>query len=192
MPTGSQQNHLAMGLNENQQSDHSSQTLLGMNSVHAGNPSQQMNRYTVHMPALLPGVRCYVDASTLPDNPTMSNRKAGLGILFVNTQVQPAQTIFIKAQFTASQSVLMAEAAALAIAATLNDSLHFDSTTFLSDSQQLVHFLNQQDQSHPPDWRIKFLTQSFTNYSVRRRATILKISRNLSATADGLARQAFF
>jgi hypothetical protein len=43
----------------------------------------------------------------------------------------------------------MAEAAALALAARVNESLNFDNTTFLSDCQQLVHFLNQQDHTHP-------------------------------------------
>jgi hypothetical protein len=103
---------------------------------------------------------------------------AGIGILFVNTQ--STQTIFIKAQLAGVQSVLMAEAAALALAAQVIDSLHYDNTTFLSDCQQLVLFLNQQDQSHTPDWRIKYYTQSFTNSSAPRRAKILKINRNLN------------
>jgi hypothetical protein len=152
--------------------------------------SQQVDRYTIQVPALLPGVRCYVDASTAPDQPSLPPRKASLGILFVNTQVQPAQTIYIKAQVTGIHSVLMAEAAALALAARVNDSFNFYNTIFLSDSQQLVHFLNQQDQTHPPDWRIKFFTQSFTNYSLHRRGKVLKINRNLNTTADGLARLA--
>jgi hypothetical protein len=91
---------------------------------------------------------------------------------------------------TGIQSVIMAEAATLALAALINDWLNFNYTTFLTDCQQLVHFLNQQDQTHPPDWRIKFFTQSYTNYSNHRRAKVLKISRNLNATADGLARLA--
>jgi len=165
--------------------------MLGMASTIAGTPSQQADRYTVQVPALLPGVRCYVDASTVPDHPSLPPRMAGLGILFVNTQVQPAQTIFIKAQLTGVQSVPIAEAAALALTARVNESLNFDNTTFLSDCQQSVHFLDQQDHTHPPDWRIKFFTQSFTNCSVHRRAKILKINRNLNTTADGLARQAF-
>jgi hypothetical protein len=60
---------------------------------------------------------------------------ADIGILFVDTQVQPAQTIFIKAQLAGVQSVLMAEVAALALNAQVNDSLNFDNTTFLSDCQ---------------------------------------------------------
>jgi len=39
----------------------------------------------------------------------------GLGIFFVNPQVQPTQTIYIKAHVSGVHSVLMAEAAALAL-----------------------------------------------------------------------------
>jgi hypothetical protein len=53
----------------------------------------------------------------------------------------------------------MAEAAALALAAAVIKALQLDHTTMLSDNQQLVHFLNGQDQEHPPDWRVKPFTQ---------------------------------
>jgi len=82
-----------------------------------------MDRYTIQMLASLPGVRCYVDASTALDHPSQQPRLAGLGIFFVNTQVQPAQTIYIKAHMPATQSVIMAEAAALALAALVNNRL---------------------------------------------------------------------
>jgi hypothetical protein len=90
-----------------------------------------------------------------------------------------------------AHSVIMAEAAALALAAVINDSLNFTNTNFLSDCQQLVYFLNSADQSNPPDWRIKFYTQTFINYASRCQAKIFKIDRNLNTTAHGLARQAF-
>jgi hypothetical protein len=175
---------------EHDQDSHGQQGMPGLDYTHVGTLSQQMDRYTIELPALLTGVRCYVDASTAPDLPTQPPRIAGLGILFVNTQVQPVQTIYIKAQVTGIHSVLMAEAAALALAARVNDSLNFDNTTFLSDCQQLVHFLNQQDQTHPPEWRMKPFTQSFTNLSTHRHGKILKINRSLNTTADGLARLA--
>jgi len=121
----------------------------------------------------------------------MPRRPAGLGVFFVNPQVQPTQTVYIRARVSGVHSVLMAEAAALALAATISDLLNFNNTTFLSDCQQLVHFLNAVDQSYPSDWRIKFFTQMFTNRLGRRQAKICKINRNLNATADALARQAF-
>ena len=71
-----------------------------------------------------------------------------MGILFVNTEVQPVQTIYIKAHVSRVQSVLMAEVAALALAAMVNDNLNFNNTMFLLDCRQLVDFLNQTDQEH--------------------------------------------
>ena len=110
------------------------------------------------MPALLPGVRCYTDASLLPDHTLSPPRTAGIGIFLVNTQVQPVQTIYIKALMSGAHSVIMAEAAALALAAMVADLLNFTNIAFLSDCNQLVQFLNADDQNHPPDWRIKPFT----------------------------------
>lgn len=100
---------------------------------------------------LIQGVRCYTDASLTPDHTPQPPRSAGLGIFFVNPQVRPTQTIYIKAHVSGVHSVLMAEAAALSLAATISDHLNYTNTTFLSDCQQLVQFLNEDDQSHPPD-----------------------------------------
>lgn len=98
-----------------------------------------------------------------PSWPTITD--AGIGVLIVNPQVQPTQTIYIKAKLTGSSSVLMAEAAALALAAAVTDCMNLDNITFLSDSELLVQFLNAADQSNPPDWRIKYYTQLFSNHS---------------------------
>jgi len=98
-----------------------------------GRSNPQTNRFILHMPAIVPGIRCYVDASTTPDHPSLPSRMAGLGIFFVNTQIQQAQTIYIKAHMSRAQSMIMAEAAALAIAAMVNHSLNFNNTVFLSD-----------------------------------------------------------
>ena len=100
-----------------------------------GRSNPQMNRFILHMPAIVPGIRCYVVASTTPNLPSLPSRMAGLGIFFVNTQIQPAQTIYIKAHMSRVQSMIMAEAAALAIAAMVNHSLNFNNTVFLSDCQ---------------------------------------------------------
>jgi len=79
-----------------------------------------------------------------------------------------------------------AEAAALALAATVNDALNINNTTFLSDCQQLVHFLNDKDQTIPPEWKIKL----FANCSAHRRSKIFKVNRNLNSTVDNLVEQA--
>ena len=153
--------------------------------------ASQMDRFTVLNPVLLSGVRCYVDASTTPDHLSTTNRRAGLGIFIVNQQVQPAQTIYIRAQMSQAHSVLMAEAAALALATTIADQLHYNNVSFLSDCQQLVEFLNAPDLTNPPEWQIKYFTQMYVNSTGTRQAKIFKISRDLNATADTLAKQAF-
>jgi hypothetical protein len=157
-----------------------------------------MNRFTVLHPALLPGIRCYVDAATAPDNQPTIIRKAGIGILFVNPQVQPVQTIYIRAQLSQALSVLMAEAAALALAAIIADRLHYNNVTFLSDCQRLVHFLNSTDLflnstdlTNPLEWQIKHYSHMYINSTGTRQARIFKISRDLNVTADTLAKQAF-
>jgi putative N-acetylmannosamine-6-phosphate epimerase len=46
-------------------------------------------------------------------------RNAGIGVFIINTQVQPPQQVYIKATMKDFTSVLMAEAAALALATTV-------------------------------------------------------------------------
>jgi hypothetical protein len=84
----------------------------------------------------------------------------------------------------------MAEAAALALAAIVNERMNLSRTNFLADNLQLVQFLNASDISNPPDWRIKYYTQIFSNCTGQSGAEIFKINRNLNQTADTLARQA--
>lgn len=63
---------------------------------------------------------------------------------------------------TQTHSVIMAEAAAMALAAKLMNVLNFNDVCYLSDCSQLVQFLNVEDLSHPPDWRMKAFTQILT------------------------------
>jgi len=83
------------------------------------------------------------------------SRPAGLGVFIVNTQPGASSTIYIKASLRDCSSVLMAEAAALA--------LGVHQPFFLSDNQQLVNFFNGKDHANPPHWDIKPFTQSFIN-----------------------------
>ena len=96
--------------------------------------SNNRDPYLVRMPASLPGIRCYTDASTSPDLPSNLSRDAGIGIFIVNNQVHPVQTIYIKAAMKETSSVLMAEAAALALTATVAKHLHLHQVSFLSDN----------------------------------------------------------
>jgi hypothetical protein len=84
----------------------------------------------------------------------------------------------------------MAEAAALALGSAICFSLNLTGVKFLSDSEQLVHFFNNSDLANPPDWRSKYFTQSFANFTSARSSSIYKIQRRLNVTADALARQA--
>jgi len=146
------------------------------------------DHYFVRLPALLSGVRCYTDASTSPDLHSNTYRNAGIGIFIINNQIHPVQTIYIKAIMKATTSVLMAEAAALALATTIR----LQQVSFLSDNQELVHFLNGPDQADPPNWRIKYYAQTFTIFSTTSENRVFKIQRAQNYTADALARQSFF
>lgn len=98
--------------NTNMQSPH---LQLGTTPVHGMAQQNGMAPHAshlVHTPLLLPGVRCYTDASTTPDSSSTMATNAGLGILIINNQRHPTQNIYIKALFSGSTSVLMAEAAA--------------------------------------------------------------------------------
>jgi hypothetical protein len=78
----------------------------------------------------------------MPDSHPTATSTAGLGIFILNFQVQPAQTIYIKAKLQNCHSVLMGEAAALALGAKIVQAMQISSCTFLLDSQQLVQFLH--------------------------------------------------
>ncbi|CAD6265658.1 unnamed protein product [Miscanthus lutarioriparius] len=73
-----------------------------------------------------------------------------------------------------SSSVIMAEAAALALAAAVTETLNVHHINFLSDNQQLVHLFNRSDGSNPPNWRIKHLTQSFINHMKEKKYKALQ------------------
>jgi hypothetical protein len=112
---------------------------------------------------LLPSsvVLCYMDASISPDGSSPQLRQAGIGIKFVNMQVQPPNAIYIKVIVKEVSSVVMAEAVALALAASTATNLGFMQVSFLTDSSQLYHFLSGSEQTHPPDWRMKIYTDQF-------------------------------
>jgi ribonuclease HI len=91
---------------------------------------------------------------------------------------------------TNSSSVIMAEAAALALAAEVVSALQIHQVTVLSDNKQLVQFMNGPDLAHPPDWRIKPLTQLISSKVIGTTTQIRRIKRDQNQMADSLARQA--
>jgi hypothetical protein len=55
-----------------------------------------------------------------------------------------------------------------------------------------VDFLNLQDSTDPPDWRMKIFTQAFDDSTQTMTSQVLKISRDINEIADNLARLAFY
>jgi hypothetical protein len=96
---------------------------------------------------------------------------------------QPRQYIS-KAKLQGCTFVIMAEAASLALASTISSRLNLAG---MSDCQQLGHFINGEDLSNPPDWRIKHLTQLFYNHSSNSSSKLYKVQRRLNTIADTLA-----
>ena len=158
--------------------------------LHEPTQIQEPPTHSCPYPASLQGSRCYVDVAVVPDNQNINTNNAGLGIFILNFQVQPLQAVYVKAQLHNCQSVLMGEAAALALGATIVKALQIQSCNFLSDSQQLVHFLHQEQQQNPPQWRIKPFTQVYSNTAASLQAQLFKINGTQNTTADTLAKQA--
>ena len=122
------------------------------------NPTVRGSPHLCSNPIALWGSRCYVDVSIARDAHSTTTSNAGIGIFILNFQVQPAQSIYIKATMQNCHSVLMGEAAALALGAKLVQAMQISSCNFLLDSQQLVVFLHNANQDHPTDWRMKSYT----------------------------------
>jgi hypothetical protein len=119
------------------------------------------------------GVICYIDASISPDVYSPRLRQAGTGIKFVNLQVQPHNIIYIRALKDVS-SVVMAEAAALAMAASIAIKFGFMLVSFLTDSSQLQQFLSASDLNNPPDWRMLTYTQQYLSRTAQFQASCLR------------------
>jgi ribonuclease HI len=149
-------------------------------------PSIQLQQLS----ALSIGISCYIDAAILPDSPAIHLRKAGLGVRFVNMQGHPPNTIYIKVMLKDASTVIMAEAAALALAASIATKMEYTQVSFLTDSSQLVAFLSAADHTNPLDWQMKTYTQMFDNCAPSIHPQLYKISRNDNSMAHSLAKDA--
>jgi len=125
-----------------------------------------MHSHVIAIPALLHGTRCYVDASIESDQQNSNPTPAGLGVFILNFQEQTPQAIYVKARLDDCSSVIMAEAASLALASAVSHNLNLSGVSFLSDCEQLVHFLNKNDISDPSDWWIKYFTETLRGRTV--------------------------
>jgi hypothetical protein len=87
--------------------------------------------------------------------------------------------------------VVMAETAALALAATIASNMGLMQVSFLTDCSQLHQFFLALDQANPADWRMKTYIQQFKSCATRTKASLFKISHNDNTTTDSLAKEAF-
>ena len=147
-----------------------------------------MDQLVICFPTSIAGTRCYTDALTTPDTAVSVPRQTGLGIFIINTDVQPPLSIFIKATMQDSPLVIMAESAAIALAAQLLNHLQGHQKTLLSDNQQLVNFLNGSNFSDPPDWKIKPYIQITASLLSRTNLVVRTIGRTHNQMADSLVR----
>ena len=122
-------------------------------------------------------VRCYTDASIDPDVSQNSPKTAGLGI-FLQDQAKNCN-YYVKLRMDNITSVVMSEAAGLAIAATITSRLGFQNISFYTDNQLLVNYLNGADHSRPPSWDSKPFTQKFINLNHGKRVQIIKIPSHM-------------
>jgi hypothetical protein len=136
---------------------------------------------------------CFVDAATTPDGGqyTLQPRIAWLGIYIINSQINPANTIYIRATHNKIYTVVNVEAAALALTATILNKLNLGEIAYFSDCSQSVDFINSGNPSDPPDWRMLPCIQDFNFAMGTSRHSVSKIHRDGNSIADSLAKLAF-
>jgi hypothetical protein len=147
-----------------------------------------MNRFFVASPSSMEGFCCYTDAASAPDHLSNGNTSTGLGIYISNSQLQPPITVSFKAVLTDSQSVLTAEAAALAFASLLLHFMQMDQINYFTDNQLLAHYLNNVDRFDIPDWRAAPYTHIISS-SLAGDSKVFHISRTHNGVADSLAKE---
>jgi ribonuclease HI len=96
--------------------------------------------------------------------------------------------MFVKVAMQGSSSVFVAEAAALALAATLLNVMGFIPANLFSENQLLVNCINGSDPPNTPDWRAVPYTQIGSS-TLAGSFKVHKISRDQNQMADSLARQ---
>ena len=141
------------------------------------------------LPSLFEGAKCYTDASLVPDDESLEERHAGLGIFIRDPRKN--LKLFIRVHAKICSSVLMAEALAMSLASKISARLDLDKINYFTDNLILASYLNGGNMESPSDWRIKPYTQIFINNGKNRDTRVLKIDRRLNITAHSLATQAF-
>jgi hypothetical protein len=137
------------------------------------------------------GIYCFIDASTTPELGLSCSRAAGLGIYIVDMQVQPMNSIYIRAVIQDIHSVVAAESAALSLAVVVIHRMNYHGVFFFSDCANLVDFLHSPLQEELPDWRMNNSLQIIQDYTRDRMPHFFKIDRELNSTTDNLAKLDF-
>lgn len=96
--------------------------------------------------------------------------------------------MLLKAALQDSSSILMAEAATLALVTTLLNHMDIHSAHLVSDNQLLVNYINGPYSPNPPDWRIKPYAEIVSS-TLPSSCRIYQIRRMQNHMADSLARQ---
>lgn len=98
-------------------------------------------------------------------------------------------SLYVQAQIQHVSTVIMAEAAALTLAARISKQLNLQEVSFLSDNEIIVNFLNGRLNRAEP-WSIKPFSADFRLQTQSFSHQVLKISRDVNVTAHNLASRA--
>lgn len=99
-------------------------------------------------------------------------------------------SIYVKARITAVQSVLMAEAAAITLAAKTISLLNITAANYIRDNKLLVNMLSSHSPSGLQEWTLKPLLIEFKSNNRGVRHQVYKIHRSQNITSPSLASQA--
>jgi hypothetical protein len=103
-----------------------------------------------------------------PDHIHSGPHTAGLGVFILNMQSSPTQSIFINARISACYSVLMAEAASLALVTLVVQSMNIANCTFLSDFRTVNNLFISSI------WRIQAILRTGESSPSHRFSTIIQ------------------
>lgn len=126
--------------------------------------------YKANLPALLQGPRCLTDASLEPDPNTTTCWEAGLGVIIINTQVYPTQSIHIEATISTH-----GWGSGTSHCSKIFHSAQPTGFNYLPDNQVMVNFFNAANLVSPPDWRRKSFAQDVINWSRDNQNNVYKI-----------------
>jgi len=162
----------------------------GQRHLHQHKAEKYHGTTLIYLQENIPEVRCYCDASLMPDSNNYP-RKEELGVFIVNTTGPQTLLAFVQAHITVD-SVLMAEAAALLLAASIVQQLGFTNATFFTKTtNQWRTSITPQTSPILHIGSIKSLTAGFLKTLEGNQLRVHKIQRSLNTTAHSLAHQAY-